>query len=326
MPRPVERGLPPGETATTSSNPNLSLRITTSQPTFTAGQTITGYLELVVNKLDVYLADVGIQCSGFEGEPSFVQHNNEQTTVRPHSLARGQRHRLLTSHHYMAARQTELKSQSFTSTKRILSAHKAFQGPALPPSNAVNARAPPSGDYSLAFSGATRFPFAFHLAESTPSSCSLGKNATRRFELRATAAFKHRGIENIISTSEQVTVVEQWEDWNKKLFQEGSERNNSQSVKTGDGRIAVAASLQGVEQGGDGILFWREDKNESWMGKSTIKVGVKVRNGSKRSVSRFSRIVSNMIARLTSTCEHLDLWPQNLSLPQTPDYRYSSGV
>lgn len=184
----------------------------------------------------------------------------------------------------------ELRSLDHTSTRRLLTAQVAFQGAGLPPSNAVVSNSHPiNGSYYPALKGRTRFPFSFNLPADSPSSCALGGDATTRYELRAFASSLVGNEVDIRSEKIEVKVVERWSDWKEGKWREGAERKATETLKmAGEGKLEVTASVGLPREDGlpTGRLFWRRENDAGVEGNGTIDVVVRVKNGSKRSVSR----------------------------------------
>ncbi|KAL8279233.1 hypothetical protein RQP46_008270 [Phenoliferia psychrophenolica] len=143
------------------------------------------------------------------------------------------------------------------------------------------------GSFYPALRGRTRFAFSFDLPHSSPSSCSLGRNATTRYELRAFASSLVKGEVDIQSDKIEVKVVERWSDWKEGRWKEGLERKDVGKLKmAGEGKLEVTACVGMGEDGvGKGRLFWRKSDEAGGGGNGTIAVLVHVKNGSKRSIS-----------------------------------------
>lgn len=173
-----------------------------------------------------------------------------------------------------------------TTTRRLFTKTLHFQGGSLPPSNAsVPNSTPLSGAYYPALKGRTRFPFSFPLPPSCASSSSLGSNAASRYALRGFATSLSAGVVEHKSEKSEVGVVERWEDWREGRWGEGAERKAGEKVRMGgEGRLAVEAKV-GMESGKKGRLFWRRERKEGLEGNGRIEIVVRVRNGSKKSVS-----------------------------------------
>ncbi|KAF8344755.1 hypothetical protein F5887DRAFT_1283095 [Amanita rubescens] len=102
----------------------------------------------------------------------------------------------------------ELSSRDHSATSTFLHAQRLFQGPGLPPSNAVQAHAEP-GDPPLpshhyhARRGISTFLFRIPLPVTCPSSVYFGGGlATVRYELRASASVYWRGEKQLVTEAE----------------------------------------------------------------------------------------------------------------------------
>ncbi|KAF9897513.1 hypothetical protein BX616_005479, partial [Lobosporangium transversale] len=74
----------------------------------------------------------------------------------------------------------EITSKDFTATQSFLSSRLCFQGPNIPPSNAVHGPCDEDG-FWMAKKGKTTFPFAFQLPLDCPSSLVFGQTASLRY-------------------------------------------------------------------------------------------------------------------------------------------------
>lgn len=192
---------------------------------------------------------------------------------------------------------TELRSKDHTSTRRILSARVDFQGGSLPPSNAVVPGSLPKNGAYPALRGKTRFPFTFKLPYDLASTCSLGGNATTRYELRAFAS-SILGT-NVEHRSERlgVQVVERWKDWDEGEWTHGVEKRAAESLKfSGGGQLTLAVAVGKDEWSETPLrLFWRGDQEMGWVGKSRIELRARVRNASQKHVSSVVSVGSSFI-------------------------------
>lgn len=181
----------------------------------------------------------------------------------------------------------ELRSRDHTSTRRLLTTRVDFQGNGLPPSNAVvpNARPVQAGFYP-ALPGRTRFSFVFDIPAEVPSSCTLGANATKRYELRAFASSLYEGNVDIRTDKAEVRVVERWADWREGPWQEGLEKRAAEKLAVGGEDLLEIVVNVGA---GDNVerparLFWRGDPDLELEGKGKIEINATVRNLTKRHV------------------------------------------
>jgi hypothetical protein len=166
-----------------------------------------------------------------------------------------------------------------------------FQGPGLPPSNAVAAGSSPSqGGYYPALRGRTRFDFSFDLPKDLPSTCSFGANAVVRYELRAFASSIFEGDVDLKSEKKEVLVVERWDDWRKGNWSTGIEKEAEQALRGREGGlVSIKGGIENDEWSGSlPRLFWWRDVDEGVEGKGSIEVRLRINNTSNRHVSSTS--------------------------------------
>ncbi|KAF8071531.1 hypothetical protein FPV67DRAFT_879215 [Lyophyllum atratum] len=111
----------------------------------------------------------------------------------------------------------ELTSRDHSATSTFLHSRRLFQGPELPPSNAVQAH-PQPGDpplpqnYHQARRGISTFLFRIPLPSSAPSSISFGSDLARvRYEVRATVGVVWKGEKRLVTCKREIDVVESYE-------------------------------------------------------------------------------------------------------------------
>ncbi|GAA6010528.1 hypothetical protein JCM10207_001347 [Rhodosporidiobolus poonsookiae] len=253
------------------SSTRLRLAVLLDRKLLVAGQTVTGSLEVHVRNPKskksgdgLWLGEIGVELSGFE----------------------------------------ELRSRTHTSTRRLLSSRIDFQGSGRPPSVAVQTSAAPlKGHFYPALSGRTRFEFSFPLPADLPSSCTLGGNATTRYELRAFATSLVGDNVDIKSEKAEVVVVERWADWKDgEWAHKGVERRAAEKLALGgEGKVEVVASVGKSEwDERPHRLFWRREMDLGVEGKSRIAVRVKVRNASKRHVTGIKLTLLRRLRLLSS--------------------------
>ncbi|KAG5643087.1 hypothetical protein DXG03_001583 [Asterophora parasitica] len=110
----------------------------------------------------------------------------------------------------------ELTSRDHSATSTFLHSRRLFQGPGLPPSNAVQAH-PMPGDpplppnYHQARRGISTFLFRIPLPSSVPSSISFGSDVARvRYEVRATVGVVWKGEKRLVTCKREIEVVESY--------------------------------------------------------------------------------------------------------------------
>ncbi|KAF9223243.1 hypothetical protein BS17DRAFT_781551 [Gyrodon lividus] len=111
----------------------------------------------------------------------------------------------------------EVNSRDHSATSTFIHSRRLFQGPGLPPSNAVHPdHVPEAGELPLpahhhaARRGLTTFFFRFPLPLSSPSSVNFGP-ASIRYEVRASVSVAWRGDKRLVTDNREVKVVESWD-------------------------------------------------------------------------------------------------------------------
>ncbi|KAJ1307612.1 hypothetical protein OPQ81_001707 [Rhizoctonia solani] len=106
----------------------------------------------------------------------------------------------------------ELNSRDHAATSTFIHTRRVFQGPGLPPSNAVlpedeKGRFPPH--HFPARRGITTFFFRFPLPLTSPASVDFGSGLAKiRYEIRASASAAWKGEIRLVTDSQEVQVVE----------------------------------------------------------------------------------------------------------------------
>ncbi|KAG6855897.1 hypothetical protein H0H87_009577 [Tephrocybe sp. NHM501043] len=138
----------------------------------------------------------------------------------------------------------ELTSRDHSATSTFLHSRRLFQGPGLPPSNAVQAYPQPGDpsyplDYHQARRGISTFLFRIPLPSSAPSSISFGSDLARvRYELRATVGVVWKGEKRLVVCKREIDVVES--------FEEDFSRTTPEGVVIGEfGKIWVQGTVVG---------------------------------------------------------------------------------
>lgn len=137
-----------------------------------------------------------------------------------------------------------MTSRDHSATSTFLRTRRLFQGPGLPPSNAVLAHPLPGAptlpvSYYHARKGLTTFIFRFPLPESSPSAISFGSGLARvRYEVRASVGVTYKGENRLVTDKKDVDIVESYE--------EDFGRREPEGVIVGEnGKIWVQAKLLG---------------------------------------------------------------------------------
>ncbi|KAJ7035304.1 hypothetical protein C8F04DRAFT_1233739 [Mycena alexandri] len=108
----------------------------------------------------------------------------------------------------------ELTSRDHSATSTFLHSRRLFQGPGLPPSNAVQPHPVPGeplfpAHYHQARRGQSTFLFKFPLPSSSPSSITFGGDLARvRYELRASVGVLWKGEKRLVMERTDIQVVE----------------------------------------------------------------------------------------------------------------------
>ncbi|KAG1896857.1 uncharacterized protein F5891DRAFT_1051327 [Suillus fuscotomentosus] len=107
----------------------------------------------------------------------------------------------------------EITSRDHSGTSTFIHSRRLFQGPGLPPSNAIQSDFDPPGEshlpahYYPARRGLTTFFFRFPLPPSSPASISFGP-AQIRYEIRASVGVAWRGEKRLVTDHQYVNIVE----------------------------------------------------------------------------------------------------------------------
>ncbi|KFH68591.1 hypothetical protein MVEG_05401 [Podila verticillata NRRL 6337] len=136
----------------------------------------------------------------------------------------------------------EITSRELTATQSFLSSRLCFQGPDIPPSNAVSG---PCDEYGFwtAKKGKTTFPFAFQLPLDCPSSLVFGQTASLRYVVTGLVQVFYHGRDETILKTKEAFVVEAWDGYNPeyKLPVKGS--NSTKLFWGGGGSLVLDAIL-----------------------------------------------------------------------------------
>ncbi|KAG0096788.1 hypothetical protein BGZ93_003986 [Podila epicladia] len=136
----------------------------------------------------------------------------------------------------------EITSRELTATQSFLSSRLSFQGPDIPPSNAVSG---PCDEYGFwtAKKGKTTFPFAFQLPLDCPSSLVFGQTASLRYVVTGLVQVFYHGRDETVLKTKEAFVVEAWDGYNPeyKLPVKGS--NSTKLFWGGGGSLVLDAVL-----------------------------------------------------------------------------------
>lgn len=138
----------------------------------------------------------------------------------------------------------ELLSRDHTAKAPFLYSRRLFQGPGLPPSNAVQAH-PAPGDlplpahYYQAKRGKSTFNFRIPIPSTSPSSINFASGSARvRYEVRASVQVFWKGEKRVVTDTREVNIVES--------FEEDFSRAEPEAVTVGEnGKIWVQGKIVG---------------------------------------------------------------------------------
>ncbi|KAF8324374.1 hypothetical protein F5887DRAFT_1165859 [Amanita rubescens] len=163
----------------------------------------------------------------------------------------------------------ELSSRDHSATSTFLHAQRLFQGPGLPPSNAVQAHAEP-GDPPLpshhyhARRGISTFLFRIPLPVTCPSSVYFGGGlATVRYELRASASVYWRGEKQLVTERKVIDVVAGLDDAALTEYVNGT---HATSITVGEnGKLWMQGNIigGGIITAGESVCVELQVKNHS---------------------------------------------------------------
>ncbi|KAI0766786.1 hypothetical protein BC629DRAFT_1596287 [Irpex lacteus] len=110
----------------------------------------------------------------------------------------------------------ELLSRDHSAAQTFLHSRRIFQGPGLPPSNAVHPYPSPGEvllkDYYPARRGVTTFLFRIPIPATSPPSINFGSNVARiRYEVRATVGVLWKGEKQLVLCKNEVNVIERYD-------------------------------------------------------------------------------------------------------------------
>ncbi|KAL1708251.1 hypothetical protein EV121DRAFT_254918 [Schizophyllum commune] len=168
----------------------------------------------------------------------------------------------------------ELTSRDHSATSTFIHARRLFQGPGLPPSNAVQAL-PAPGDpqypnhYYQARRGISTFPFRIPVPATSPSSITFGSGLAKvRYEVRATVGVFWKGEKRLVIDKTEVDVVESYE--------EDFARAEPEGVVVGEnGKIwAQGRVIGGVVVAGESACVELQLKNHSTKKNSGLAVSL----------------------------------------------------
>ncbi|KAJ6611168.1 hypothetical protein B0H10DRAFT_2224391 [Mycena sp. CBHHK59/15] len=157
----------------------------------------------------------------------------------------------------------ELTSRDHSATSTFLHSRRLFQGPGLPPSNAVQPHPVPGepplpSHYHQARRGQSTFLFRFPIPSSSPSSINFGGDLARvRYELHASVGVCWKGEKRLVTDKKDLEVVE--------CFEEDFSRPEPEGVVVAEnGKIwAQGKIVGGVVVAGESACVELQVKNHS---------------------------------------------------------------
>ena len=111
----------------------------------------------------------------------------------------------------------ELLSRDHSAAQTFLHSRRLFQGPGLPPSNAVQPFAAPGGtilpkDFYPVRRGITTFLFRIAIPPTSPPSINFGSGVARiKYEVRATVGVIWKGEKQLVLCKSEVNVIERYD-------------------------------------------------------------------------------------------------------------------
>ncbi|KAG0243299.1 hypothetical protein BGW41_002484 [Actinomortierella wolfii] len=118
----------------------------------------------------------------------------------------------------------------------------AYEGPGIPPSNAVYGSGDENG-FFMARKGKTTFPFAFQLPLDCPSSLIFGATASLRYVVTGLVQIFYHGKEEMVAKSKEAFVVEAWDGYNAEHRMPVRATNSTKLFWGGAGSLELEAVL-----------------------------------------------------------------------------------
>ncbi|KAF9090160.1 hypothetical protein BGX29_011625 [Mortierella sp. GBA35] len=168
----------------------------------------------------------------------------------------------------------EITSKEFTATQSFLSSRLCFQGPGIPPSNAVHGPCDEDG-FWMAKKGKTTFPFAFQLPLDCPSSLVFGQTASLRYVVTGLVQVFYHGRDETILKSKEAFVVEAWDGYNPDYRLPIQAANSTKLFWGGSGALELEAMLaERLHSAGGNLTVEVKVKNNTSRKVQGIRVGV----------------------------------------------------
>ncbi|MBW0492737.1 hypothetical protein O181_032452 [Austropuccinia psidii MF-1] len=234
---------PPLPPNATYHHPVVSLNILPSAKFFLAGSKLDGTFEVVCKeKNKVALGQLSLEFLGSQ-ELRLADHSAQSSIHGPHI--------------------------------------SLFQGPSLPPSNAViTSEAPIGGHYYPALRGRTKFPFNFPLPTHLPSSTNFQDKAKVSYTLKASCQVLdiHTRHNVLVIYSQSIQIIENLADWNNSCFSDPVEMR-AERREPGNGGAGVWAEVKINRK-----LHWIHPSNSN-SDHNLIQAQLTVKNNSRRELT-----------------------------------------
>ncbi|ORZ14372.1 hypothetical protein BCR41DRAFT_371201 [Lobosporangium transversale] len=168
----------------------------------------------------------------------------------------------------------EITSKDFTATQSFLSSRLCFQGPNIPPSNAVHGPCDEDG-FWMAKKGKTTFPFAFQLPLDCPSSLVFGQTASLRYVVTGLVQVFYHGKDETIMKTKEAFVVEAWDGYNPDYKLPVQASNSTKLFWGGSGSLVLEAKLsEKLHSAGGNLNVEVKVKNNTSRKVQGIRLGV----------------------------------------------------
>ncbi|KAG0301143.1 hypothetical protein BGZ98_008595 [Dissophora globulifera] len=169
----------------------------------------------------------------------------------------------------------EITSKEFTATQSFLSSRLSFQGPNIPPSNAVHGPPCDENGFWMAKKGKTTFPFAFQLPLDCPSSLVFGQTASLRYVVTGLVQVFYHGKDEMILKSKEAFVVEAWDGYNPDYRIPVGAANSTKLFWGGSGSLVLEAMLsERLHSAGGNLTVEVKVKNNTSRKVQGIRLGV----------------------------------------------------
>ncbi|KAG0265147.1 hypothetical protein BG011_005359 [Mortierella polycephala] len=150
----------------------------------------------------------------------------------------------------------------------------AYEGPSIPPSNAVHGPCDEDG-FWMAKKGKTTFPFAFQLPLDCPSSLVFGQTASLRYVVTGLVQVFYHDKDETILKSKEAFVVEAWDGYNPDYRLPVKASNSTKLFWGGSGSLALEAKLsERLHSAGGNLTVEVKVKNNTSRKVQGVRLGV----------------------------------------------------